>query len=88
MFNSAATIATRNSVIGSMMATLQAERPQISIAIDRDDLTVCNGRLGSFSTLDTIKGEVSIVGASDIRFDDIQISFEGRPHIIIPTAYV
>lgn len=88
MLNSAATIATRNPVIGSMMATLQTERPQISIAINRDDLTVCNGRLGSFSTLDTIKGEVSIVGASDIRFDDIQISFEGRPHIIIPTAYV
>lgn len=70
------------------MATLQTERPQISIAIDGDDLTVCNGRIGSFSTLDTIKGEVSIVGVSDIRFDDIQITFEGRPHIIILTAHV
>lgn len=77
MFNSSATIATRNSVIGTIMATLQAEKPQISIAIDGDYPTVCNGCLGSFSTLDTIRGEVSIIGGSDVRFDDIQITFEG-----------
>lgn len=77
MFSSSATTATRNSVIGTIMATLQAEKPQISIVIDGDYPTVYNGRLGSFSTLDTIRGEVSIIGESDIRFDDIQITFEG-----------
>lgn len=66
--------------MGSMMATLQLEKPQISITIDGDDPNVYSGRLGFFSTLDTIKGEVSIVAVSDIRFDDIQITFEGRSH--------
>lgn len=62
------------------MATIQAERPQISITIDGDDPTAYNGRVGSFSTLDTIKGEVSIIAMSDTRFDDIQITFEGESH--------
>lgn len=66
--------------MGSVMARLQAERPQILITIDGDDPTVHNGHLGPFSTLDTIKGIVSIVGMSDIRFDDIQITFEGGSH--------
>lgn len=82
MFSSSATIATRNSVVGTIMATLQAEKPQISIVIVGDYPTVHNGRLGSFSTLDTIKGEVSIIGGSDIRFDDIQITFEGIYRIV------
>lgn len=65
--------------MSSVMATLQAERPQISITIDGDDPTAYNGRLGSFSTLETIKGEVNITAISDTRFDDIQITFEGKP---------
>jgi hypothetical protein len=78
MFSSAATIATRNSVVSSMIATLPAGKPQITITINGDDPTAYNGRLGSFSTLDTIKGEVDIVAMSDTRFDDIQITFEGQ----------
>ncbi|KAH0606698.1 uncharacterized protein H6S33_003532 [Morchella sextelata] len=58
---------------------MQVGKPRITINVQGEEPTQYNGGLKSYSTLDTIKGEVTIIATTaDIRFDDVQVTFEGK----------
>lgn len=66
-----------NSAISIKMRNLALQgKPVIDISLKGD-----NGRHGSyvssFSTMDTLEGEVAVTAPHDTRFDDIEISFIG-----------
>lgn len=62
-----------------MRSAMQVGKPQITIIVQGEEPSQYNGGLKSYSTLDTIKGEVTIIATTaDIRFDDVQITFEGN----------
>ncbi|KAI9806409.1 MAG: hypothetical protein M1833_003596 [Piccolia ochrophora] len=66
-------IATRNTVGSQMRALAQRGRPKIEISLkNHDDLAGT-----TYTTLDTLEGEVAITAQQDARFDEIGITFEG-----------
>lgn len=69
----AETIATRNTVATQVRALAQMGRPRINITLDDD----AGSYMRTYTTRDTIKGEVVITAASEIRFDLLQINLEG-----------
>lgn len=58
-------------------------RPKISIDLDGQQ----TGLVNSYTTGDCIQGTVTITADHDIRFDDVDITFEGTPNIHIPIIY-
>ena len=66
-------IVTRTSMATQMKALAHFKRPNVEIVLLGQD----NATLGTFSTLDQIKGEVLLTAQSDCRFDDISITLEG-----------
>ena len=74
----AETIATRNTVATQMRALAQMGRPRIEITLN-DQLDTY---MSSYTTLDTIAGEVVITAPSEVRFDHLQINLEGTEAMV------
>ncbi|KAF8427357.1 hypothetical protein EV426DRAFT_404137 [Tirmania nivea] len=68
-----ASVMTRHTMVSTMMQSVQAAKPQITITFKGEG----NVAARYFTTRDTIEGEVSLVALSDTRFDEIYIGFEG-----------
>ena len=53
-------------------------RPQIHINLQHSSGS--HGQyVSSYSTLDKIEGTVTVVSKNDVKFDDIEITFNGKP---------
>lgn len=55
--------------------SFRRSRPHVSIELAEQK----DGLVNSYTTLDQINGEVVITVDHDISFDNVEISFEGRP---------
>lgn len=62
-------------------------RPKVAINLDGQK----DGFVNSYTTLDTIKGTVSVTVDHETRFDEIEITFEGTvatsPMFLVPRAF-
>lgn len=74
----AETIATRNTVGSDLRALAQSGRPQIDIILNDQRGTY----ISTYTTLDTIEGEVVIRTSRDARFDRLHIDLQGMLKII------
>ncbi|KAL7268189.1 hypothetical protein RUND412_009202 [Rhizina undulata] len=75
--SAAASISTRTSVVSSMVASMANSKPTVTITLKGEESTGPTTSIKTFTTLDTIEGEVSIVAPADTRFDEIGITLEG-----------
>ncbi|KAI9824706.1 MAG: hypothetical protein M1826_007284 [Phylliscum demangeonii] len=67
------TIATRRSVATQLRALTQHGQPKVQICLESQP----HGYMGSYTTHDTIRGEVVVTTAREARFDHVQIDLEG-----------
>lgn len=75
-------VLSRHAMMSTMMQSVQAAKPRISITLKGEGDGVDshhNGRMNEkyFTTREQIEGEVSFTAPSDTRFDEICIDFEG-----------
>lgn len=81
MFNYAETIASGNTVMASILETLaetKNSKPAVTINLNTESDVVNSTKSRVFYTTgDRLEGKVCIVAPSDVRFDEIIISFEG-----------
>ncbi|KAF8475782.1 hypothetical protein BDZ91DRAFT_193482 [Kalaharituber pfeilii] len=80
-----ASIMSRSSMVSTMIQSIQATKPAITIKLKSDSEYAYGDerrvRSIGFTTRDKIEGEVSFVSSSDIRFDEIYIGFEGNARV-------
>ncbi|KAF8417010.1 hypothetical protein BGX38DRAFT_1109522 [Terfezia claveryi] len=69
-------VMTRHTMVSTMMQSVQATKPQISVTLKGEEKGA-DISVKCFTTGDKIEGEVSFVTPSDTRFDEIYIGFEG-----------
>lgn len=75
-------IMTAQTAISKVGSSLLAQKPHITISL-KGETDPDHKVPYAFSTRDKIEGEVTFVPQHDVRFDDVFITFEGKPFSII-----
>jgi hypothetical protein len=78
MYGETDTLNSRNTVTSHLRTIAHKGRPVVDIALNDGAGGFYGNYISSFTTGDRIEGEVSIIASTDQRFDDIQITFEGK----------
>ncbi|KAI9837072.1 MAG: hypothetical protein M1819_000721 [Sarea resinae] len=73
----AESIASHTTLASQARSLVQMRKPIIEIALKNADRGSVGSYIGSYTTLDTIEGQVAITATHDTRFEDVQITFEG-----------